>query len=105
MEIQRLRIGAFGCLRNVDTGPEPLPSLVVVDGPNEAGKSTFFHFLTATLYGFYPASSETNPRGPWDGAEIEGDAIVRLSDGQLWEIHRRLQRTPFGSLRWGSLRL
>ncbi len=52
MKIVRVRIDAFGRLRNVDTGEVPLGRLVVVLGPNEAGKSTLFHFLTTLLFGF-----------------------------------------------------
>ena len=54
MRFQRIRIGAFGRLAEVDTGPDSLPGMVVVTGPNEAGKSTFFQLLTTLLYGFSP---------------------------------------------------
>ena len=45
-DFQRLlRVDRFGRLKDLDTGPEPLPGLVAVLGPNEAGKSTLFHLL------------------------------------------------------------
>ena len=62
MKIEHLRIDGFGKRAGLETGPEPLESLVVVLGPNEAGKSTMFTFLTTALYGFQPASREPIPR-------------------------------------------
>lgn len=67
MRIERLRLRAFGRLRGFDTGPEPLGAMVVVLGPNEAGKSTLFHFLSTALYGFHPATRDAHPYAPWDG--------------------------------------
>ena len=61
MRIERIRVDGFGRLADFDTGVEPLGQLVVVLGPNEAGKSTLFSFLTTALYGFSPASRDTNP--------------------------------------------
>ncbi len=50
MRIERVRCGAFGSLSGFDTGSDALPGLVVVVGPNEAGKSTFFEVLVSLLY-------------------------------------------------------
>ncbi|HEX9886598.1 MAG TPA: AAA family ATPase [Longimicrobiales bacterium] len=102
MEFERLRIGAFGGLRDFDTGEEPLPRLVVVHGPNEAGKTTLFSFLTSVLYGFYPASRDGNPFTPWGGGNIDCGAVLRLADGERWEVHRRLMGSPSGSLTRGT---
>lgn len=98
MRVVRIRIGAFGGLRDLDTGAEALPGLVVVRGPNEAGKTTFFHFLTSLLYGFYPATRDAHPYTPWSGGDAEGGAWLRLSDGTALEVHRRLLSTPTGSM-------
>ena len=38
MRIERLDVEAFGKLTTFDAEDRPLPSLVVVLGPNEAGK-------------------------------------------------------------------
>ena len=98
MHVERIRVQDFGRLHDLDSGPTPLCNLVVIAGPNEAGKSTLFHFLTTLLYGFSPASRDANPYAPWSGAEAAGSVVLRLADGRRWEVHRRLRSTPDGSL-------
>lgn len=98
MRFRRIQVERFGCLSEVDTGSSPLPSLVVVQGPNEAGKTSLFRFLTALLYGFYPASRDRNPYTPWSGGEIEGRAVLILEDGTEWTVHRRLLSSGWGRL-------
>ena len=98
MKIERLKIEAFGQLRELDTGFQPLGDLVVVYGPNEAGKTTLFHFLATMLYGFAPATRDAHPYAPWSGAEPAGWARIRLGDGRTWEVHRQLRGVPLGSL-------
>ena len=102
MRVERLRVEAFGRLHSLDSGPEPLPGLVAVLGPNEAGKSTLFHFLTSLLYGFYPASREGHPYAPWNGADPSGAAALRLDGGSLIEVERRLRSQPGGRLTRGE---
>ena len=102
MRIERIRVGAFGRLRDLDTGPGPLPGLVVVLGPNEAGKTTLFHFLTSILYGFHPASREGNPYAPWDGSEPTGAVTLRLDGGTRIEVERRLLSQPSGRMGVGD---
>src|SRR5688500_9349598 len=98
MRIERLRIGAFGRIHGLDTGARALPPLVAVHGPNEAGKTTLFHFLTTVLYGFHPASRDTHPYSPWEGGEVEGEARLRMAGGETWQVRRRLLSTPAGIL-------
>ena len=98
MRVERIRVHAFGRLEGLDTGPEPLSNLIVVSGPNEAGKTTLFHFLATLLYGFAPAAREAHPYAPWSGAEPAGTAHIRLKDGRCWEVHRHLRSAPIGSL-------
>ncbi len=102
MRIERLTIDAFGKLNDFDTGPEPLGPLVVVLGPNEAGKSTLFSFLTTALYGFQPASRERNPHVPWDLDEASGEVRIRLSDDGCAAVSRKLRSSPSGKLSLGS---
>lgn len=102
MRIERLQVGAFGRLRDFDSGPEPLAGLVVVVGPNEAGKSTLFHFLTSMMYGFSPASRDGNPYAPWDGAEPSGSVTLRLDTGGCATVERRLLSQPVGRLESGG---
>lgn len=102
MRIERIRIDAFGGLDNFDTGTEKLGDLVVVLGPNEAGKSTLFSFLTTALYGFHPASRERNPHVPWGAEEASGGIRLALGDGWV-EVDRRLRSSPSGRLTRGDV--
>ena len=63
MRFESVHIRRYGCLEDVEIGtPETaLPSIVVVFGPNESGKSTFFSFLTTLLYGFPPRKTDDEP--------------------------------------------
>jgi uncharacterized protein YhaN len=98
VKIDRIDIEGFGTLRGFDTGPTSLPGLVVVTGPNEAGKSTLFTFLTTALYGFQPATRDRNPHVPWDADEAAGRIRVRLDGGGCAEVERRLRSHPVGRL-------
>lgn len=96
MRIEQFRIDGFGRLRGLETGS--LGPLVVVVGPNEAGKSTLFSFLTTALYGFAPASRERNPHVPWDTDEAGGSVRIRLSDDRCAVIERKLRSSPGAKL-------
>ena len=89
MRFESIHIARYGCLTGLQT-PDPLPSTVVVLGPNESGKSTFFSFLTNLLYGFRPATADAHPYTPWSGGNPEGFARIRLDDGTVVELERRL---------------
>lgn len=98
MKIEHIRIEGFGRLSGFDTGPTSLGRLVVVLGPNEAGKSTLFSFLTTALYGFSPASRELSPHVPWGADEAGGEIGLRLRDGTRPVVSRRLRSSPTGTL-------
>jgi uncharacterized protein YhaN len=98
MRIDHIRVGAFGRIRDLDTGPNALERLVVVLGPNEAGKSTLFTFLTTVLYGFQPASRDRNPHVPWGADEATGSVRVSLDTGGCAEVARTLRSQPTGLL-------
>jgi uncharacterized protein YhaN len=98
VKIDRIEVEGFGRLQGFDTGPASLPGLVVVTGPNEAGKSTLFTFLTTALYGFQPASRDRNPHVPWDADEAAGRIRVRLEGGGCADVERRLRSHPSGRL-------
>ena len=103
MRFLRISTTSFGALQELDTGPDALPRLVVVEGRNEAGKSTFFELLATILYGFYPASRESHPYAPWSGAVADTRATLELRDGSEREVHRRLLATPQGTLVMGEV--
>jgi uncharacterized protein YhaN len=98
VRIDRIHIDGFGRLHDFDTGPAGLPGLVTVFGPNEAGKSTLFTFLTTALYGFQPATRERNPHVPWGADEAAGRVRLRLQAGGCVEVERRLRSQPTGRL-------
>jgi uncharacterized protein YhaN len=98
VRIEAVKVERFGRLRDFDVGAPALPGLVVVIGPNEAGKSTLFQFLTTVLYGFHPASREGNPYAPWDGNDAAGIMSLRLDGGGFVEVERRLLSSPTGRL-------
>lgn len=102
MRFEQIRIDAFGGLRDLDTGERPLGPFVVVQGPNEAGKSSFFEFLVALLYGFYPATDDRNPYAPWNGDPASGRGLIRLSGGACLDVRRRLLSSPAGSVLRGD---
>lgn len=105
MKIERIRVDGFGRLADFDTGAEPLGQLVVVLGPNEAGKSTLFSFLTTALYGFSPASRDTNPHVPWGTNEAGGRIHIRSADAECLVVERRLRSAPAGTLIHGEHQL
>ncbi len=96
MRFESVHVARYGCLAGLAT-PDPLPSIVVVLGPNESGKSTFFSFLTNLLYGFRPAARDSHPYTPWSGGDPEGQARIRLDDGDVVEVYRRLTSSGRGS--------
>jgi uncharacterized protein YhaN len=98
MRIERLRIPAFGPLRDIDTGPDPLPGFVVVTGPNEAGKTSLLEAIRSLLHGIYPARRDGHPLAPWDGTEGEILGDFRTRDGTRLHVHRRMLATPWGRL-------
>ncbi len=102
MKIEHIVIDGFGRLADFDTGPRKLGPLVVVLGPNEAGKSTLFHFLTTALYGFHPASRDRSPHIPWGTDEAGGEISVRLSAGGRATVTRRLRSSPAATLTVGG---
>jgi uncharacterized protein YhaN len=98
VKIERIRIDAFGRFSDFDSGAEPLQGLNVVLGPNEAGKSTLFHFLTTMMYGFQPASREANPYSPWDGLDASGSLRISLESSGCADIERQLRSQPSGKM-------
>lgn len=97
MRIRRVEIQAFGRLENRTSGDRPLGDFVVIEGRNEAGKSTVFEFLGAMLYGIYPTSLDRHPYAPWSGAEMGGTAWLTLGSEEV-SVTRRLLSSPTGTL-------
>ena len=99
MKLHRIQARAFGRFEDFDSGSTPLADLNVVVGPNESGKTTFFHLLHSIIFGLYPASKEQHPYTPWSGRDLEVEADIRLDDGEEWVVHRKLAGSPTGRLK------
>lgn len=98
MRVRQLRVDRYGALHDWHAADLP-GGLTVIHGPNEAGKSTLFDLLTSLLYGFSPATGEKHPYHPWrDGAPLDVTADLVLQDGRELRVHRRLTKTPRGTL-------
>ena len=69
--------------------------VVLVHGPNEAGKSSFRAAIETLLYGFKPADRDQHPLAQWDPdhpqtLQLAGE--IRLDSGEQIQIERVLQR-------------
>ena len=97
MRLERLEIGGFGRLSDVDL--ELHPRLTVILGPNESGKSTIHRALRAALYGI-DAGGPGRPTdrsdwarwAPWNGDGYGLALSYELSDGRRIRVARRLQQ-------------
>ena len=98
MKLHRIRARAFGRFEDFDSGSIPLADLNVVVGPNESGKTTFFHLLHSIIFGLYPASKDQHPYTPWSGRDLEVEAEIRLDSGEEWVVHRKLAGSPTARL-------
>lgn len=95
MRIDRLRVGAYGPLAELELEGLAETDLLVVYGPNEAGKSTLRSFVASMLYGFSPAAREDHPATPADG-HAHGELDLLLPDGARVRVERHLRARPTG---------
>ena len=90
MIIEKITIKSFGQL--IDTTMEFSETLNVIEGHNEAGKSTIAAFIRYMLYGFESAESEVGisereRRVNWENGLAEGSMTVRVK-GKRYLINR-----------------
>lgn len=81
LRIAEAEINGYGQLyrRRIDLDAP----VVVVYGPNEAGKSTLFGFIRTMLYGFPKRSAPSERREPVYGGRHGGRLFVRAADGPI----------------------
>jgi uncharacterized protein YhaN len=87
MRLSSFHIDGFGAL--ADFGREEMaPGLVVVLGPNEAGKTTLFDFFSGVLFGF--PTRRDNPRyhAPARGGRHGGRVGFVDEAGGTWTVER-----------------
>lgn len=90
MRIERVHISAFGSFTQADFGPFA-DRVVVVHGPNEAGKSTLHAFIQAILFGF-PASGLRAARQVTRTGRYGGRLILRDGDNRRYVVERYLEQ-------------
>jgi uncharacterized protein YhaN len=95
VKIDRIRVGAYGPLAELELEGLAENDLVVVYGPNEAGKSSLRSFVTSMLYGFSPAAREDHPATPVDG-HAHGELELALPGGASVRVERHLRTRPSG---------
>ncbi|MBW2542529.1 MAG: AAA family ATPase [Deltaproteobacteria bacterium] len=94
MRFLRLETRVFGPLTQREF---PVDSdIVLVHGPNEAGKSSFRAAIETLLYGFKPADRDAHPLAQWDPdnpqiLQLAGE--FRLDGGEQVCVERALQRS------------
>lgn len=92
MKLKQVKIGGFGCLS--DFSAQFSEGLNVIYGENGAGKSTFFSFLKASLYGFSRGSRLREKVLPWNGGTASG-SILFDHEGE-WTLQVRFGKTARG---------
>jgi uncharacterized protein YhaN len=94
----RLETVAFGPLMDRTFAVDS--DVVLVHGPNEAGKSSFRAAIETILYGFKPADRDLHPLAQWNPDDPQTLQLVcelRLDTGELLCVERVLQSS--GGLR------
>ena len=83
MIIESIRIDAFGCLSDFSCTFDP--RLTIIEGENEAGKSTLAAFIRFMLYGFTGRAggaelAEKKKRIHWQKGRAAGSMVVRVGE-------------------------
>ena len=91
MKINKIQVNAFGKLKNANI--ELKNGINIINGDNEAGKSTLLSFITSIFYGL-----STKKRGkeitdydrftPWEGEAFSGKIDYELDNGKKFEVYR-----------------
>ncbi len=96
LEILQLKLIGFGKFRDKEI--EFKSGLNLIEGRNEAGKSTVQTFLTGMFYGFYQPgakrrsyTSHRDKYQPWDGGSYRGVLVCR-NDERTFRIERNFDK-------------
>jgi DNA repair exonuclease SbcCD ATPase subunit len=97
MRLERLEVGGFGRLRDVEVDFHP--RLTVLVGENESGKSTVHRAVRAALYGLDAGGpgrpterSDWTRWMPWDGGSYSLVLTYELGGGRRMRVVRRLEK-------------
>ena len=104
MRFIRLQTIAFGPLEQRAFAVDS--DIVLVHGPNEAGKSSFRAAIETVLYGFKPADPNDHPLAKWDPEnpqKLELRCELRLDNGDLHGVERILLQSGKSRLSAGGM--
>ena len=104
MRFIRLQTVAFGPLEQRAFAVDS--DIVLVHGPNEAGKSSFRAAIETLLYGFKPADRNDHPLARWDPEnpqKLELRCELRLDNGDLHGVERILLQSGKSRLCAGGM--
>lgn len=87
MFIKDVHINGFGIFHNFYLR-ELSSGLTIIEGLNEAGKTTILAFIRAILFGFEDARSRNNPYPPLSGGEHGGTLTITTQSGEEFVITR-----------------
>ena len=87
MKIESIQIDGFGQFHNFSID-DISPGLTVLNGANEAGKSTLLSFIRRVLFGFPNRGSLINLYQPLEGGNHGGRLIVHTDVGERCVIER-----------------
>ncbi len=88
MRIAEIHIDGFGMFHDVLLGPIA-PGLSVIQGDNEAGKSTLLAFVRRIFFGFPDRRGRENPYPPLRGGRYGGRIVVVSPGDGRYVIERR----------------
>ena len=89
MRLSGLAIDGFGIFKDVEL-PELPTGLVLLQGNNEAGKSTLLEFIRTILFGFPGGKARHSVPPPLAGGRHGGRLILERAEepGQIWKVQR-----------------
>lgn len=87
MFIKDIHINGFGIFHDFHL-PDLSSGLTIIEGFNEAGKTTILEFIRAALFGFENARSKRNLYPPLIGGEHGGSLTIRTESNEEYVITR-----------------
>ena len=95
MKIKQLKINSYGKLKDKELELEN--GINIVEGKNESGKSTIFHFIVNSFYGISKNKkgkeySDFEKYKPWGEEEFSGKVVYELDNGESFEVFRDFKK-------------
>lgn len=87
MKIEEIHVYNFGALKNFRLSGIT-PGLNLLEGPNEAGKSSVAEFIRGLFMGFRKKAGARNTYEPFDGAPRGGSLLVTDAGGRRLRLER-----------------